>query len=79
MNRRDLLKKGCLAAGASFIPSAPYGFVKKSYHLRILGTHVTLQEEIRKQAQKDLGITLSFHPGGSASVLFNAKCPMPIV
>lgn len=39
----------------------------------MLGTHVTLQEPIRKQAEKDLGIRIEFQPGGSASVLHQAS------
>ncbi len=41
--------------------------------LRVLGTHVTLQETIRKKAQEDLGINIEFHPGGSAEVLLKAS------
>ncbi len=31
-----------------------------------LGTHVTLQEVIRRQAHKELGINIEFYPGGDA-------------
>jgi putative spermidine/putrescine transport system substrate-binding protein len=72
MNRRNFIKNGSTAASSFLLTKAPYAFVKKKYHLRVLGTHVTLQEELRKQAEKDLGITISFHPGGSASVLHQA-------
>lgn len=41
--------------------------------LRVLGTHVTLQEQIRRAAQADLGIDIEFIPGGSASVLQQAS------
>ena len=37
--------------------------------LRVLGTHVTLQEPIRRRAMEELGIELVFEPGGSAYVL----------
>lgn len=47
--------------------------VPKTYDLRVLGTHVTLQEPIRLQAEKDLGIRISFSPGGSAAVLHQAS------
>ena len=39
----------------------------------MLGTHVTLQEELRKQAEADLGIKVEFTPGGSAQVLHQAS------
>ena len=73
IDRRSFLKNTGLILGAGLFPKAPYGFVKKKYSLRVLGTHVTLQEEIRKQAQKDLGISVSFQPGGSAAVLHQAS------
>lgn len=41
--------------------------------LRVIGTHVTLQEPIRRQAEADLGIHLEFAPGGSAEVLLKAS------
>lgn len=37
-----------------------------------MGTHVTLQEELRLRAEKDLGINIQFYPGGSAEVLMRA-------
>jgi len=40
--------------------------------LRVLGTHVTLQETIRKRAEAELGIEILFEPGGSAEVLYKA-------
>ena len=51
---------------------APTALVRKDYHLRVLGTHVTLQEELRKAAERDLGIRITFSPGGSAQVLHQA-------
>ncbi|MFK7758437.1 MAG: PotD/PotF family extracellular solute-binding protein [Phycisphaerales bacterium] len=41
--------------------------------LRVLGTHVTLQEIIRKNAERDLGFKIEFIPGGSAAVLQQAS------
>ncbi|GGW93068.1 hypothetical protein GCM10007391_29180 [Alteromonas halophila] len=38
-----------------------------------MGTHVTLQEAIRKQAMDDLAIDIQFAPGGSAAVLQKAS------
>ena len=52
--------------------AAPFGFVRKRRVLRVLGTHVTLQEPLRRQAMADLGIEIEFHPGGSAQVLHQA-------
>lgn len=59
------------AAGLSLI-NAPYVFSKETTTVRVLGTHVTLQEELRKQAMKDLGINLVFEAKGSAAVLQKA-------
>ncbi|MBT5705394.1 MAG: extracellular solute-binding protein [Verrucomicrobia bacterium] len=52
---------------------APTIWSQSKFHLRVLGTHVTLQEELRRQAEQDLGISLSFEPGGSAKVLHQAS------
>jgi len=72
-SRRSILKKGALlAAGLACSAKAPMVFAKKTPTLRILGTHVTLQEELRLQAMKDLGIKLLFEPKGSAAVLQKA-------
>jgi len=51
---------------------APYVYSKKASTVRVLGTHVTLQEELRQRAMKDLGIKLEFEPKGSAAVLQKA-------
>jgi putative spermidine/putrescine transport system substrate-binding protein len=40
--------------------------------LRVLGTHATLQEPIRRQAEQDLGFRIEFLPGGSSEVLLRA-------
>ncbi|MCA9139948.1 MAG: extracellular solute-binding protein [Planctomycetales bacterium] len=53
--------------------SGPYVISKKTPTLRVLGTHVTLQEPLRRQAEKDLGIRIEFQPGGSAAVLHQAS------
>ncbi len=74
ITRRDLIVKGTqssLVASALF--HAPMILAKKKATVRVLGTHVTLQEELRKQAMKDLGINLEFHPAGSAAVLQKAS------
>ncbi len=68
--RRQFLKG--MAAGAT-VSQAPYVFAKQKTRLRVLGTHVTLQEPLRQQAMKDLGIDIEFEPGGSAAVLQKAS------
>ncbi len=74
INRRDFLKRSSTALVASTaLLHAPYVFAKKSKPiLRVMGTHVTLQEAIRIKAQEDLGIDIAFQPGGSAAVLQKA-------
>lgn len=47
--------------------------MRKPRKLRVLGTHVTLQEPLRRQAEKDLGFEIEFQPGGSAAVLQQAS------
>jgi putative spermidine/putrescine transport system substrate-binding protein len=59
--------------GSTTSGQGPTIHVKKRRKLRVLGTHVTLQEEIRKRAEADLGIEVSFQPGGSAAVLHQAS------
>lgn len=69
-SRRQFMK----GLAASVVASrAPYVFARKTTRLRVLGTHVTLQEPIRQQAMADLGIELEFEPGGSAAVLQKAS------
>ena len=78
LSRRQMLA-GTLAAGASAIVTpASAGYLIRPAHrkpitLRVLGTHVTLQEQIRLAAQSDLGINIEFTPGGSAAVLQQAS------
>lgn len=73
-SRRQFLKAGAISGGCALLASkAPFVFAKKKTTLRVLGTHVTLQEEIRQRAMKDLGIDIEFYPGGSASVLQKAS------
>ena len=73
-SRREFLKKGsgiCLGLGA--LCKAPFVYSKNKYTIRVLGTHVTLQEELRQKAMDDLGINIVFEPGGSAEVLYRAS------
>lgn len=74
-DRRSILKSavGIAATAASLPASAPYVYAKSNRSLRVLGTHVTLQEPIRRRAERDLGISIEFQPGGSAAVLHQAS------
>ncbi len=74
MHRRALLK-GAVGGIAANVACAniPYAYTKREFHVRVLGTHVTLQEPLRKRAEKELGIKLTFNPGGSAQVLHKAS------
>ncbi|MFK8114460.1 MAG: PotD/PotF family extracellular solute-binding protein [Rubripirellula sp.] len=69
--RRNFLKT--TAGTAALLGTAPYGFAVQRRVLRVLGTHVTLQESLRQQAQEDLGIAIEFQPGGSASIAHQAS------
>lgn len=76
MNRRTfLLQSGAIATAT--ISSLSFPSIVKAYNqkptIRVLGTHVTLQEAIRQQAQKELGINVEFYPGGDAEVLLKAS------
>ncbi|ABD82169.1 ABC transporter substrate-binding protein [Saccharophagus degradans] len=74
ISRRSLLNKALTLTGAGVVAGkAPYVFAKKTPTLRVLGTHVTLQEPIREQAMKDLGINIVFEAKGSAAVLQKAS------
>jgi putative spermidine/putrescine transport system substrate-binding protein len=73
ITRRDVIITGAKATAVGIAAiNAPYVLSKKTTTLRILGTHVTLQEELRKKAMKDLGINLIFEAKGSAAVLQKA-------
>lgn len=75
MDRRSFLKQ-TNKVGQATIASLAFPAIIKAYNqkptIKILGTHVTLQETIRKKAEKDLGINIEFYPGGSAEVLLKA-------
>lgn len=71
LNRRRILK-GALATWLT-AGSTPFAIGREKPLLRVLGTHVTLQEAIRQQAEQDLGIRIKFEPGGSAIVLQKAS------
>ena len=65
-DRRKFIKGSLAGLSAPFILGA------KKPVLRVLGTHVTLQEKLRQMAMKDLNIELQFEAQGSAAVLQKA-------
>tara|TARA_R110002111_G_scaffold66407_7_gene108228 strand:- start:1904 stop:3178 length:1275 start_codon:yes stop_codon:yes gene_type:complete len=74
ISRRDFLKKsGSACIGIGLLNKSPLVYSKNKYTIRVLGTHVTLQEELRQKAMADLGINIIFEPGGSAQVLHKAS------
>lgn len=74
ISRREFVKTSVKTAAIGSIAfNTPYIIAKKTPTVRVLGTHVTLQEELRKMAMKDLGINLVFEPKGSAAVLQKAS------
>lgn len=73
-NRRQFTKTGLKTGAIGYtLIHAPNIIAKKKAKVRVLGTHVTLQEELRQRAMKDLGIELEFTPLGSAAVLQKAS------
>ena len=74
VSRRQALKSITqTVVGVTAITQAPYVFAKQRTQLRVLGTHVTLQEKLRQKAMEDLDIDLIFEPRGSAAVLQKAS------
>ncbi|WP_045859610.1 ABC transporter substrate-binding protein [Teredinibacter purpureus] len=74
LTRRNFIGTAATTATALITGAkAPYVHSKKNVTLRILGTHVTLQEELRQRAMSDLGINIVFEPKGSAAVLQKAS------
>lgn len=75
-SRRDFIKKSSVltasAVGAIVFPNILHAR-NKYPTINVLGTHVTLQEAIRKRAQEDLKININFTPGGSAEVMHKAS------
>ncbi|TVZ39134.1 putative spermidine/putrescine transport system substrate-binding protein [Alteromonadaceae bacterium 2753L.S.0a.02] len=72
-DRRRLLKATFGGVSTLAAVNFPFVWAKKPTTIRVLGTHVTLQEEIRQQAMADLGIKIEFEPKGSAAVLQKAS------
>ena len=74
ISKRDSLTKiAAIGLATCATAKAPYVFARNKTKIRVLGTHVTLQEELRQQAMADLGIELEFEPRGSAAVLQKAS------
>lgn len=74
LSRRGFLQRiGTSSLGAATILHAPFVHTSEKVTLRILGTHVTLREAIRRRAEKELGFNIVFEPGGSARVLQKAS------
>ncbi|MCI5224526.1 MAG: twin-arginine translocation signal domain-containing protein, partial [Candidatus Electrothrix sp. AR4] len=75
MDRRDFLKKSSKVGASALAATAFPNIIKardRKPTVTVVGTHVTLQEKIRRQAEQDLGINIEFYPGGSAEVLLKA-------
>ena len=73
-SRRSFLKQAGACVGVALAASkAPFVYAKKQVTLRVLGTHVTLQEELRQRAMADLGINIIYEAKGSAAVLQKAS------
>jgi putative spermidine/putrescine transport system substrate-binding protein len=71
--RQALISISQAVVGVTAITQAPYVFSRQRTQLRVLGTHVTLQEKLRQKAMEDLDIDLIFEPHGSAAVLQKAS------
>ncbi len=71
-SRRQFLKQGAASLAAVNFPFIANSANKRPT-LRVLGTHVTLQEDIRLAAERALGFNIKFYPGGSAEVLLQAS------
>ncbi len=69
--RRSFLKGTAAFTVAAGV--APFAIGQAKPVIRVMGTHVTLQEAIRQRAMDDLGIDIRFEPGGSAAVLQKAS------
>jgi putative spermidine/putrescine transport system substrate-binding protein len=73
-SRRHFIQRlGGAAAGVALAARAPYVHTQGKVTLRVIGTHATLQEPIRRRAAEELGIDLRFEPGGNARVLQKAS------
>ncbi|MCW8091736.1 ABC transporter substrate-binding protein [Alteromonas sp. ASW11-130] len=71
VNRRSFIKSAAALGISATV--APFAIGRERPVVRVLGTHVTLQEALRKRAMEDLGIELHFEPKGSAALLQKAS------
>ena len=73
LNRRKFLSKSVKTTGLGLAAiNAPFIIGKAKPTLRVMGTHVTLQEEIRQRAMADLGINLQFEARGEGELIQKA-------
>ena len=73
IERRTFIRKSAVAAAVGVTAiQAPFVHASRTVKLRVMGTHVTLQEAIRKKAMADLGIELIFEPKGEAELVQKA-------
>lgn len=71
--RRQFLNTSLKASAIGLVGvNAPYVRSSSNITLRVMGTHVTLQEELRQRAMSDLGIKLEFEARGEAELLQKA-------
>lgn len=74
VSRRAFLTQSAGAASGLLLGRiAPAAHIRRPTTLRVLGTDVTMQEDIRRQAERDLGFSISFEARGSAGVLQKAS------
>ena len=74
LQRRSFIKKVVgVTAGAALLSTGPYIHASPRTRLRVMGTHVTLQEALRVRAEKELGIELIFEAKGDAALLHKAS------
>lgn len=72
--RRKFLKQlAGTVVGATVLSTGPYVHASPKTRLRVMGTHVTLQEPLRLQAEKELGVELVFEAMGDAALLHKAS------
>lgn len=71
--RQFLVRAGQASAAATLGVAAPYVYARQRPTLRVLGTHVTTQPQIRERAMRDLGIDLVFETRGNNKVLQKAS------
>jgi len=69
--RRSFLQQSAALGAALAFPAILHAR-NKYPTIKVMGTHVTLQEPLRQRAQKELGINIEYYPGGDAEVLMKA-------